>query len=427
MMKTIKTIIVAMLLLITMPFMAFADNTTNTTTNLTVTTVDLENMTIVDNTTELIVNETPVATLYNEVENDIEVNTTETIEDVEVTETVETIEDEEVTETVETTEDEAITEEDSRLILDNHGAQIRLLQLQNRVDFQVESAGLILGKITQLGKEDQFNMVSLNQNVNELRAISIRISEYDLANKTANETAQEYVALKKESIAITNDFKANIGDGLTEEDKAALKKLINQKDNERKNIKDVRIEKLKDEFNKKQIKEILNKFNINNPLLVQKIENGEITLDEVKNQIQNRYGNLTDEEKANLKAKIIENEIKLKIENNQMKAEVEKEATRIREEQKQRFEEEKFQVESKYLERLKERENQLNENLKEREEQLRENLKEREEQLRENLKEREEQLRENLKERESIEKERFEARKIEIEENSDESEEDRDN
>jgi len=444
--KIIQTLFVSMLLLFAVPIGAFAANTTTTNTTINNTTAPVVGIMPVVNTTPVVnvtpvnttlpnvtiapfvgttpvVNTTPVAntSIGTSVTNttvsvttNISVNTQTSIANLNsnvtpvVNEDLNTISNEEVIsqvpETVEIPENQIpeeipqgqeISTQDSTIISDFDGAQMRLYQLQNRVDFQVEAAGMIMGKITQLGKESQFNMTALNAKVNELRSISISVAEFDTTSKNSSQVAEEFVALKMEAITISKAFKSLIGDGLTIEDRAALKKLINKKNHDRKLVKDSRIEKLKKKFNQKQVIKIAEHFNTD-PAMIEKYKAGEYTDEQVKNFIKQKFNSLSETERVNLKAKISESDVKHKINLKQDRKRFEERAKSLREEHRKSFENRKSEIENKFnlgkedRKRFENKYNKLSDNQKS------------------NLKQRFENGNSNLKQRYENEKQRFE-------------------
>ncbi len=104
---------------------------------------------------------------------------------VETNDTLIIVEDEEI---------KVITSEEANILSTEVGAQIRLLQLQKRVEAQTESGQIIIDRIVEVKPE--FDTVRLSEIVDELYILIELIEEYDL-EQDKETIADDYVGFKK--------------------------------------------------------------------------------------------------------------------------------------------------------------------------------------------------------------------------------------
>ena len=276
----------------------------------------------------------------------------------ETEETDETESTENDTESDSTTESETESEEvneeisnsDSEILSNPFGAEMRLLQLKKRVEFQIEGGELILDRINNANKSEQFDMEKLEEIILGFEGIIDSIENFDFT-ATPEEMAEEYVALKKEAISLTKQFREEVRNGLSEEDKKQLREAIKKNHLIRKEIKDKRIEELRAKYNAKKTQEILERIGENRPELIAKIESGELSLEEIREKLNANYAKLNEERKEKAKAKLEEEKKKLQIKAQERRAELEAKSQERREELKAKTQERREELKAKAQER----------------------------------------------------------------------------
>lgn len=275
-----------------------------------------------------------------------------------------TIEDEDSTieveneETVSIETEDNITEEDSNMISDNLGAKIRLLQLQKRVELQMESANLIIESIYEMNPQ---------ANTTELEEINAKfeklLMEIEGASMEEDQEvlAQNYVAMKKQAIELTQEFRIAVKDDLNDEQKEQIKKRLEIRKEIIENRKDARLEQLKNEFNAKKAMEIMARLNVENEELANQLKTGELTVEEVRAQLKERFQNMSAEEKR-------EAALKIKEENQKRKIEMQEERQALIEKAKEKRAElkERLELRKQEIERIKERQEEMKSRIMER-------------------------------------------------------------
>lgn len=240
-------------------------------------------------------------------------------------------------------EDEPIVqitlEERETIILNNNlGAKIRLLQLQKRVEFQIESADLIISTIEENGNQVDFDLEKLDEIIAGLENIIIEFENFDLEQESS-EMANQYVALKDEAIELSDEFKKTLASALTEEQKAELRIKIKDNEVEFKLKKDDRIEKFIYEYNSEKVNKILARLGVDGSDIIEKVKSGELTVDEVKARIKVEYNSLDEDQKKEAKLKLKEDRVEIKVEAKERREEIKARAEEMREELKLKIQE----------------------------------------------------------------------------------------
>lgn len=190
--------------------------------------------------------------------------------------------------------DEEETEEEASIAGNNLGAQMRLLQLQASIQRNLIRADIVLNYIS-----DKVEDVSeLETTLEELESVLDEVKA--LAAEELEEGAvEEFVALKKESIELTRDFRVNASTFITSDDRKDLADLL--KDADYSPVQEIKKEARERarEYNSKRLKEALK----NNPRaeeIAEKIRNGELNMEEVKKRVREEVQKLTPEERKKI-------------------------------------------------------------------------------------------------------------------------------
>lgn len=375
------------MLFIALPMSAFAENVTLNTTSNTTVEADDTNISL-------------------EVESDIEVEV-----------------EENETETNETEVEEELTEEDALVLSDMTGAQVRLLQLEKRVDIQIDGATKIIEEIEN--SSNSTDVEKLKEIVEKFFAIKESIANTNF-NQSADVLAKEFVALKKEAIELTKEFKFTARDLLTDTQKKEIKAEIKVRKEAKLKAEDVRLEKLKLKFNAKQAEKIMNRYGVSGEEIVAKVQSGNMSAEDVKEQIMNAMRAMDAQTKKEMLQRAKEVKIKERIKVNEGKERILERYELEKEDIEKRIESEskKFEFEKERSKRLYEMRKEFDKEREELREEERERLKELREDKEELRKEFEEKRRarfEDMRDSEDVESEEEE----EIEETeSEESDED---
>lgn len=305
------------LLVLVSPLSVFADldETSNDVISNINTTISVVNTSIVDNT-----NISDDSTQMNN-ETEIEVEEIEEVE-TEVEENETEVETEDV-----------INNTDAEILSDLNGARVRLAQLERRIEAQIDGANLIIDKLEANNKSVDYER--LNEIVKSFELLLIQIDGTDF-NSDTQTLANEFVVIKSDAIALSQEFRETVKDSLKEAEKEELRNRIETKKAEVYAKHQAKIDELKNKYNAKKTAQLAKAYGISAEDLEAKILSGELTLDQIKSEIKGKYDNLSDEEKQVVKQKIAEEmkksaiEVRQKIEENK---EVIKQRNEVRKEE----------------------------------------------------------------------------------------------
>lgn len=222
----------------------------------------------------------------------------ETIDDGDENETIddsdgnETVEDDDGNETVDDSdENETIDEVDA--FHTTLGARIRLLQLESSISRNIAWGEAIVAAIE--GKNSSADVSELEPILSELAALESEVSSVDPAS--GEDAAQQFVALKKKAISLTQEFRKTARGMLKISDVEGLRKRLQTlKLNETK-TKVGRIHELQREFNARMLNETLTAMDISNPQLANEFANGDAGAKDIKAYLKNATSNMSREEK----------------------------------------------------------------------------------------------------------------------------------
>lgn len=203
-----------------------------------------------------------------------------------------TSEEDTQTEPVET--GEADTEEETQSQVESMGtgigAQVRLLQLEKAIERNILRGQEVIKTVKAKGNDTS----ALDAIISDMEDLKIRVQALDPASENS---VSEFVAIKKEAIDLSNQFKTEARTLLKKSDADALKEKLKKID--RKEIKDISTEiksKVK-EYNYEQIAKTFEILGIENADLLTKFSEGTATLKEVKDAIKAEFKSMTKEEK----------------------------------------------------------------------------------------------------------------------------------
>ncbi len=233
------------------------------------------------------------------------------------------------------TTDDSVSETEARILSDETGAQVRLLQLQERINLQIENANTIIQRIEDENITDVDTQI-LEEIVVELKAISVDIDSIDF-NKTAEELASEFVALKVQAIDLSKEFKDIVRGIFNDDVKEQLKERIEENKRLRIEIKNERIEKLRLEYNSKKVDEIAKNLGIEVQQIRNRLESGDADISQIREEILSRYRNLSNEDRKDAVQKLREENAKKRVMIEKLREDISQNQEKIREEIKLRI------------------------------------------------------------------------------------------
>jgi hypothetical protein len=199
---------------------------------------------------------------------------------------------------------DANTNVEIRAFNNNMGAEIRLIQLEKNITRNILVGSEVIETIQ--ANYTQMNINNAKNILNELEALLTQVKEYQIEGKEKSVLVIEFVAMKKEAITLTQEFRTETTGILTEEEKQQIRTNVNSlEENELKGINEVVRQKIR-EYNAERTQTILTNMGINRPEFVQKIINGEITKQEISNEVKNEFQALNQQSKKETWDKIKE-------------------------------------------------------------------------------------------------------------------------
>jgi len=200
------------------------------------------------------------------------------------------------------TEDEEIIEEIG-IMQYPYGAEVRLLQLE-----KVLTRNIMIGeKIIEI-------LIELEIETSELEVIltdmELLLGEIQATDPYSDNSTEDFVDMKNESINLTKEFRITLHGLLDEETIELLKEEI--KDFYREEMKNLReqIRNMVRNFNRDRLHSIYELIGLVDEELLQQYEDGEVTIEEVKEQLREYLNSLTKEERRELFAELKMNNIR---------------------------------------------------------------------------------------------------------------------
>ncbi len=214
------------------------------------------------------------------------------------------------------------------------GAKIRVLQLKQSLEHQINGANIII---------DYLN--NKNESTDELESIAVNfeglVEEIDsitIDNKTSEQLAEEFIAIKDKAKELSLEFKTTISASLTDEEKVELRELLKKNKEEHKEDNN-EIRDLIHEYNTQKTKEILDKLGIDSAQIAMQIRTGELNLQDIKDRIRNQFSNINESERERVKVEFREDAQKIKIEAREREAELRIEAKERTQELREKLQE----------------------------------------------------------------------------------------
>ncbi len=187
--------------------------------------------------------------------------------------------------------------EDEIILLTPNGAQIRLLQLEKRINAQILAANYILDEIYTKNVSNE-SILRLEEIVIEFENIVVLINNINLSQNSSI-LAQEYIFLKNMTIELTKEFREISSSFFNQSELNKYRIEVREKIQERVMIREERIEQIKTKYNKKFIEEKLLNLGFQNET-IQNILNRSFNRVQISNFINENFKNLSAEEKRDV-------------------------------------------------------------------------------------------------------------------------------
>jgi len=196
------------------------------------------------------------------------------------------------------------TEEETEIMNNSLGAEIRLLQLEKAI-----TKNLIKGeRAVEMSKELGYNTSDLEAIIEEMRLL---LEEVQAADPSSNDSVQVFIDLKSDAKNLTKEFRETIKELLSNSKYKELKEQIQEMLCERVQNLSKKIQNRIKQFNRNQIHRLFIYIGEVNESIAERYENGNATMEEVKSQISKMVNQMMKEKKQqmfyDLKAEKIKN------------------------------------------------------------------------------------------------------------------------
>jgi hypothetical protein len=190
----------------------------------------------------------------------------------------------------EDTDNTALADMNEAAIMHNGiGAQVRLLQLEKSITRNYLYGDNVIAYIKNNSLNVSTDTLDLMEGI-VLDLVDVRTQVSAEINKSANETTVEtFVALKDRAINLTQEFRSLVMEQLSPDQRKSIRESIDKKDF--KEVTDIADEikgKVR-EFNKDRAIAMLDYMNITDDALLQRIESGNITAQELRKTVMDRF------------------------------------------------------------------------------------------------------------------------------------------
>ena len=189
-----------------------------------------------------------------------------------------------------------VTEEDQEEVDDfeiSHGANMRLLQLERAIARNILIGTEVIKVIEKNHPEEDVS--DMNVILAEMETLLEEVRGMELEGE-ARELAEQFLAIKKESINLSREFKALALDILTPEDRAEIGRAIAGIHDEFSELQE-RIRNARRELNAQRLRNMLWRMGSDNPQLVERIRKGELDKEQIKEQVRSNFREMTQEQR----------------------------------------------------------------------------------------------------------------------------------
>ena len=203
-------------------------------------------------------------------------------------------------------EDEEETEQEVEAMSNGLGAQIRLLQLEERIARNILAGQEVIAAI----KTNGTNTTELEAIISEMETLK---EEVKAADPSAEDAVQQFVDLKKDAIDLSKQFRDKARALLTPSDAEQLRNKIKRMDREELNELTRKVRERIRAFNAEKLQKIFEILGIENTELIARLQSGNATIKGVRDIIKEQLKAMTPEEKKEKLAELKEEGVKRNI------------------------------------------------------------------------------------------------------------------
>lgn len=199
---------------------------------------------------------------------------------------------------------DANTLEEVKILATPHGAEVRLLQLEKSLTRNI----LVGAKTIEILKQNhpEFDLNEAENTLDELEALLVEVKNYVFKEKDANTIVTDYVAMKKEAITLTQEFREKTREILTSEDIQTIHEEVKELEiNELNAIREKTINTIR-QHNAERTQTMLKILGINDEDFIQEIMDGNITKLQVRDRMHQEFNDRNIQERKRINAEIKE-------------------------------------------------------------------------------------------------------------------------
>lgn len=208
-----------------------------------------------------------------------------------------------ITEEVEIDEE---TQEETEIMTDSVGAEIRLLQLEKAITKNIIKGEEVISVLEGLG----YNITELEAILAELELL---LGEVQAADPNATDAVQVFVDLKSDAKELTTEFRDTLKAMLDDDEMDGLKERIHSRIQEQVQNLTEKIQNRIRTYNRNQLHRLYGFIGENAESFLAEYQNGTVTKEQVKSQINKMVNNMTREKRNEIFSEFKESKIQSKI------------------------------------------------------------------------------------------------------------------
>lgn len=201
---------------------------------------------------------------------------------------------------------DAETQDELEIMNYQFGAEVRLLQLEKSI-----TKNILKGEeVVSVLKEAEYNTTELEAILAELELLK---EEVQSADPNSTDAVQIFVDLKSDAIELTKDFRETLKDLLDEGTVEELRERIREMVCEQVQNLSQQIRNRIRQFNRNQLHRIYGIIGETNSSLMNEYQNGNVTKEQVKQQISKKVNEMTKEKRYQIFSELKEGKIRERI------------------------------------------------------------------------------------------------------------------
>ena len=203
-------------------------------------------------------------------------------------------------------EAEDTQQDEVKIMNDQLGAQIRLLQLEKAI-----AKNILKGEeVVSVLKESEYDTTELEAILAELELLK---GEVQSADSNSTNATQIFVDLKSDAVELTKDFKEALKELLDEKTIEELRERIREMVCEQVQNLSQQIQNRTRQFNRNQLHKIYGVIEETDSSLIDEYQNGNVTREQVKQQVSKKINEMTKEKRYQVFSELKEGSIRERI------------------------------------------------------------------------------------------------------------------